>query len=89
MFRNHIDVVLRRNNLDIYADILNAARGGAKKTHIVYKANLNFKIVKKYLKSLREKELIQNCDNGYYVTTPKGIQFLEKYEELIRPILAR
>ena len=33
---------MRRNNLDIYADILNISRNGAKKTQIVYKANLSY-----------------------------------------------
>ncbi|NQT09462.1 transcriptional regulator, partial [Candidatus Bathyarchaeota archaeon] len=40
---------MKRNNLDICADILRVSRGGAKKTHLVYKANLNFNIVKKYI----------------------------------------
>jgi predicted transcriptional regulator len=39
---------MRRNDLEICADILRVARRGAKKTQIVYEANLNFKIVKKY-----------------------------------------
>jgi len=43
---------LRRNDLDICADILKVAKTGAKKTQIVYQANLNFKIVKKYLQRL-------------------------------------
>ena len=37
---------MRRNDLDICADILKVSKAGAKKTHIVYRANLNFKIVK-------------------------------------------
>ncbi len=45
---------MRRNDLDICADILTAARAGAKKTHIVYGANLNFKLVRKYLRRLIE-----------------------------------
>ena len=77
---------MRRNYLDIYADILRAARNGAKKTHIVYKANLNFNIVKKYLKRLIDNGLLQDSDGGYYITTWKGIHFLEQYKELIAPI---
>jgi predicted transcriptional regulator len=32
----------RRGKVDILADVLNAAKGGARSTHIMYKANLNF-----------------------------------------------
>ena len=71
---------MRRNDVDICADILEVARGGAKKTHLVYKANLNFNIVKKYLSRLSEQELITS-ENGHYITTEEGVKFLEKYHE--------
>ncbi len=71
---------MRRNDIDICADILKVARVGAKKTHLVYKANLNFKIVKKYLSRLSENRLISS-ENGHYITTEEGMQFLEKYQE--------
>lgn len=71
---------MRRNNLDICADILQVAQPGAKKTQIVYKANLNFMIVKKYLSNLIEKGFIEKFDDLYY-TTNKGVYFLESYEE--------
>ncbi|MCK5626233.1 hypothetical protein KAI11_05190, partial [Candidatus Bathyarchaeota archaeon] len=38
----------RRSDLEISADILKVALHGAKKSHIVYRANLNFEVVKKY-----------------------------------------
>jgi predicted transcriptional regulator len=68
--------------MDICADILTIARGGAKKTHLVYKANLNFNIVKKYIKQLTEKQLISS-ENGHFVTTEEGVRFLEKYREFM------
>jgi len=71
----------RRNNLDICADILRAARGGANKTRIVYQANLNFNIVKDYLKRLIDKGLLQTSENGF-ITTPKGVHFIEQYAAL-------
>lgn len=74
--------MVRRNNLDICAEILKVARGGANKTRIVYKANLNFKLVKKYLDRLTERDLIE-LSNRYFITTPKGEQFIEKYSSLI------
>jgi predicted transcriptional regulator len=71
---------MRRNNLDISADILHVSQTGAKKTQIVYKANLNFMIVKKYLRNLIEKGFIEKEDNLYF-TTNEGVSFLESYEE--------
>lgn len=74
---------MRRSKLDIYADILKVAREGAKKTHIVYKANLNFKILKEYLSFLLSKGLVDNSDQ-YYYTTKQGTNFLENYQKLSR-----
>jgi predicted transcriptional regulator len=71
---------MRRNDVDICADILKIARCGAKKTHLVYKANLNFEIVKKYLSRLSEQRLISS-ENGHFITTEEGVLFLDKYRE--------
>ena len=49
---------------------------GAKKTHIVYEANLNFNIAQKYLEMLNEKGLIKH-ENGLFITTDKGKVFQE------------
>ncbi|MFB0543557.1 MAG: winged helix-turn-helix domain-containing protein [Candidatus Bathyarchaeia archaeon] len=68
----------RRNNLDIMAEVLEIAQLGAKKTWIVYKANLNFKIVKDYLDELMEKGLLE-YDGSIYSTTDRGFEFLEEY----------
>jgi len=73
--------------LDICADILHVARKGAKKTHIVYKANLNFKIVKKYINRLIKTGMLSSAnDSSLYVTTGQGIKFLVKYNELVTPM---
>jgi len=72
---------MRRNNLDICADILRATRNGAKKTHIVYKTNLNFNMVKRYFERLIDGGLLSLAD-GYYTTTNRGLSWLSRYEEL-------
>lgn len=78
---------MNRNNLDICVDILHVARKGAKKTHIVYKANLNFKIVKKYINRLIKTGMLSSAnDSSLYVTTGQGIKFLVKYNELVTPM---
>lgn len=73
----------RRNNLDICADILRIAgeNGGVRKTRIVYLANLNFKIVKKYLRDLIENGLLQHLGDFYFITD-KGRTFIRRYRGL-------
>ena len=72
----------RRSDLDIYAEILTLANeGGAKKTVLVYKANLNFTIIGRHLSRLLEQELLE-LDGQIYKTTDKGITFLNHYEEM-------
>jgi predicted transcriptional regulator len=71
----------RRGRLEIIADVLLVARRGAKKTQIVYKANLNFKMVEKYLPYLEGKGLIENTCREY-TTTEKGKKYLRVYKEM-------
>jgi predicted transcriptional regulator len=81
---------VRRNDLDICADILTAARAGAKKTHIVYGANLNFKLVRKYLRRLIENGLLRpSSEKNVYTTTEEGMDFLEQYRKLNGPLMKK
>jgi len=80
---------VRRNDLDICADILQVARAGAKKTQIVYQANLNFKIVKGYLQRLIANGMLDpNQEGRLFVTTTAGVDFLERYRALVSPLKA-
>jgi len=76
---------MRRNNLDICAEILRLSEGGAKKTRIVYQANLNFKMVKRYLGNLLEKEFLEQNGDQFF-QTEKGARFIEQYEALCSPL---
>ena len=62
-------------------EILKAALEGAKKTHIVYRANLNFDVINRYLVLLQDRGMIVKKDN-LYVTTEKGKEFQELVREL-------
>jgi flagellin-like protein len=73
---------MRRSDLDICADILVVAKRGAKKTHIVYRANLNFNLVTKYLRRLIENGLLRPSSEKNVYTTAEGIDFLEQYRKL-------
>ena len=73
----------KRNDLDITADILRVAEKGAKKTRIVYQANLNFKALHEYLEKLERAGLLENSAGrgGLITTTEKGSEYLDRYEE--------
>jgi len=71
-----------RNKLQIIADILLVAGKGAKKTRIMYQANLSYDLLKRYLTEVLEAGLISiNKDERSYIITQKGEVFLKKYEE--------
>ncbi|MEM2352478.1 MAG: winged helix-turn-helix domain-containing protein [Thermoproteota archaeon] len=73
-------MVKYRRRIEIIADILSSAAGGAtKKTRIMYAANLSYSLLEKYLAESISLNLLRLSSNGYEVTE-KGIVFLEKYE---------
>ena len=70
-----------RGMYGISADILKVAMKGARKTHIIYKANLNFLVVKKYLKLLQHAELLTRSGR-FYRTTEKGVKYINHFNSL-------
>jgi len=68
-----------RNRLKIIADILNAVGEGAKKTRIMYTANLSYLLLSRYLEKTIEAGLLSCNDNNRYEVTEKGQAFLERY----------
>jgi predicted transcriptional regulator len=59
--------------------------GGAQKTQVMYRANLSYELLKKYLGQIVEACLVRFERNGRcYVLTSKGKRFLEKYREYAR-----
>lgn len=71
----------KRSYWDIIAEILLRSKKGVNKTRIVYRCNLNFKILEKYLKDLKYKGLVKIGD-GVIKTTKKGIEYLNRYDAL-------
>jgi predicted transcriptional regulator len=77
-----------RSRLKIINDILAVARHGARKTHIMYRANLSYDQLNEYLSFLLDNGLIEKeADMEYegaviYKVTQKGRQFLERYSQL-------
>ncbi len=74
----------KRDLIGIYADILKAIGPGARKTHIVYKANLNFSLCKRYLGELLGMGLVKTTTDPHptWTITEGGREFLEKHGEL-------
>jgi predicted transcriptional regulator len=74
-----------RGRLDIIAAILRAASENAKKTQIMYQANLSYKVLQRYLTEVNEASLIDfEYEKQCYMLTAKGKEFLEAYEEYSR-----
>jgi len=70
-----------RDRLQIIADILSIASKGAKKTQIMYQANLSYRLLCRYLSEVLNSGLV-NCENGdCYVVTAKGKEFMNRHEE--------
>lgn len=59
------------------------AKRGARKTKIVYGANLNFKILGEYLEKLEKTGLVMGEPKNIIRTMEKGLKFLEGFKGLI------
>jgi len=76
-------VNLRRSEFDIINEMLNMANNGVKRTELIYKGNLSYQQLQKYLSFLLEKDILQekrikngNGFNKVYFTTEKGKDLL-------------
>jgi predicted transcriptional regulator len=74
-----------RDRLDIIADILNVASKDAKKTQIMYQANLSYKVLQRYLNEIVTASLVQfEHSRQCYQLTGKGHEYLDAYKEYAR-----
>jgi predicted transcriptional regulator len=75
-----------RSRMEIIAVLLNIAKAGTLKTHLMYGANLSYLMVTEYLNILLDAELIREevSDDGskQFKTTEKGFKCLEIYDTL-------
>src|SRR5436853_7271287 len=73
----------RRNFLGIAAQILESCRQGARRTHVLYRANLSFQQLNKYTKLLEAQNLLRyDADSRKYKITEWGLTYLVEYREL-------
>jgi predicted transcriptional regulator len=71
--------------VEIIADILNIARDGARKTQIMYKGNLSYKLLMSYLREVIGAGLVCVGErSNIYQLTEKGRLFLRDFEDYSR-----
>ncbi|UCE29613.1 MAG: hypothetical protein JSV85_02525 [Candidatus Bathyarchaeota archaeon] len=69
-----------RSRLDIIADILGVVSDGARKTQIMYQANLSYKLLTRYLQDVIDMGLVKTEDGTIYELTSKGSAFLRQFK---------
>jgi predicted transcriptional regulator len=82
MIEHEITTENNRGKLEIMADVVYLSTSGIKKTHIMYKANLSYEQINRYLRELLKLQFIENAiDDGavIYRATEKGRLFLHYY----------
>jgi predicted transcriptional regulator len=73
-----------RDRLQIIANILSIASGRAKKTQIMYQANLSYKLLCRYLDEVQSAGLVSFEDEERYTLTTKGREFLSRHQEYFK-----
>jgi predicted transcriptional regulator len=76
----------RRGEVQILIDILGISLRGIKVTHLMYKANLSYSTLRKYLSVMSKQGLIVRvCDDEgavVYCATEKGKLILDRLKEV-------
>ena len=71
-----------RNRVEIIADILNVVGDGALKTQIMYKGNLSYKLLTRYLREVIGAGLVCAGERAnIYQLTEKGKMFLKDFKD--------
>jgi predicted transcriptional regulator len=72
-----------RTRLQIIADMLSVVNDneGARRTQVMYQANLSYRLLRRYLDEIVESGLVECNEDHCYELTPKGLEFLERFRE--------
>ena len=65
------------------AEMLQSSKGGAKKTMLMYRANLSFDLLNKYLELLLVNGLLEKKE-GIFFPTRKGVVYLRRFARYSR-----
>jgi predicted transcriptional regulator len=71
-----------RSRVDIAAAVLYAARKGALKTQVMYRAVVSFPQVEEYLDLLIKQGMVEYSEDNMFYTTDKGMRFLKMYKDI-------
>jgi len=75
--------MVKRDRVEIMAEILGLCLEPRTKTHVMYGTNLSWKMLQHYLSKLQSRGLLEVYDNSTrYVTSKRGLEFVEKWKEL-------
>ena len=78
-----MNAMVKRDRIEIMAEILGLCLEPRTKTQVMYGTNLSWKMLQHYLSELQSRELLEVHNNSTrYVTTERGLNFLEKWREL-------
>lgn len=81
--------MVNRANLEIMAEILSLCKQPQLKTQVMYTTNLSWKLLQKYLSLLQLRGFLEVHHSPIqYVTTQKGLDFLEGWKELNELLLS-
>jgi len=72
--------MVKRDRVEIIADILGLCSEPKTKTRVMYGTNLSWKMLKHYLSELESRGLLEvDGKSKRYVTTKRGLDFVEKW----------
>ncbi len=76
-------VIVKRDRVEIMAEILSLCMQPQIKTQVMYGTNLSWRMLQHYLSQLKKLDLLKIYDDTKkYVTTKKGKEFVKKWKEL-------
>ncbi len=72
-----------RNSLEIMAEILTLCKEPQIRTKVMYRTNLSWRMLMKYLSQMQSMRLLEvHHSPTRYATTQKGLEFLKKWRKL-------
>ena len=75
--------MVKRDRIEIMAEILDLCSDPRTKTHVMYGTNLSWKMLQHYLSELQTLELLElQSGSTKYIVTSRGREFLKKWKEL-------
>src|SRR3989442_13453676 len=76
--------IIRRGRTEIIASLLEAAKEGKSRTHLMYASELDSRGLRKYMEFLVSRKFVERESSSMssYKTTAKGLEFLEAHKRL-------